>query len=292
MLATWIRDVYGNGDRTEMRAAIDEIASPLDSYGFASAGVYVFFDPIGSDVLYIGLARDLAQRFAQHNGLVSMPLSGCKRAQLEEWFKQHNSLGYAIFAQSCIDQVPVSRRAATMRAEYYDEEDDAFWGFDESGLEDIKANEGVLIAAYVQRHGKLPPWNKIGGAIHSRERATSAICAQLDLATGLVDSLFLARKTIRELSSDPTAVSYEEALHAGRQWSVMKNFGARIDSVTILKSLAEEAEKRRYQNPELYEVANRIHASGYYKLPPPPPSVEDTPGSIPCLMKQRAGSGE
>jgi len=37
MLATWIRDVYGD-ERTEMRDAIDDIASPLDSYGFASAG--------------------------------------------------------------------------------------------------------------------------------------------------------------------------------------------------------------------------------------------------------------
>jgi len=27
-----------------------------------------------------------------------------------------------------------------MSAEYYDEEDDVFWSYDESGLEDIKAN--------------------------------------------------------------------------------------------------------------------------------------------------------
>jgi len=101
-----------------------------------------------------------------------------------------------------------------MSAEYYDEEDDVFWSYDESGLEDIKANEGVLIAAYVQGYGKLPPWNKIGGATHSRERANPAIYAQLDLATGLVDSLLLARKTIRKLSSDPTAMAYGEALHA------------------------------------------------------------------------------
>lgn len=288
MLATWIRDVYGNGDRIEMRAAIDDIASPLDSYGFASAGVYVFFDPIKFEVLYIGLARDLAQRFAQHNGLVSMPASGCKRAQLERWFRHHGSLGYAIFVQSCIDQVAVARQAGTMSAEYYDEENDAFWGYGESGLEDIKANEGVLIAAYLQRHGNLPRWNKIGGATHSRERATPGIYAQLDLATGLIDSLLLARKTIRQLSSDPTAMTYEEALHVGRQWSIMNNFGTGIDSPTILKSLAEEAEKRKLQNPWLYRVVNRINVSGYHTLPPPPPASENTPGSIPYLMKQRA----
>ena len=69
--------MYGNDERTEMRDAIDDIASPLDSYGFASAGIYVFFDPIKFEVLYIGLAGDLAQRFAQHNGLASMPASVC-----------------------------------------------------------------------------------------------------------------------------------------------------------------------------------------------------------------------
>ena len=284
--------MYGNDERTEMRDAIDDIASPLDSFGFASAGVYVFFDTIKFEVLYIGLARDLAQRFAQHNGLASMPASGCKRVQLEEWFKRRKSLGYAIFVQSCIDQVAVSRQAGTMNAEYYDEEDDVFWSYDESGLEDIKANEGVLIAAYLQRHGKLPPWNKIGGATYSRERANPAIYAQLDLATGLVDSLLLARKTIRKLSSDPTAMAYEEALHAGRQWSIIKNFGAGIDSLTILKSLAEVTEKQGYLNPELYAVTNHIHTSGYSELPPPPPASEDAVGSIPYLTNQRERDGK
>ena len=292
VLATWIRDVYSYGDRTEMRAAIDDIASPLDSYGFASAGVYVFFDPVEFEVLYIGLARDLAQRFAQHNGLASMPISGCKRAQLEEWFSQHESLGYSIFVQSCFDQVAVSRQAGTMSAEYYDEEGATFWEYGESGLEDIKANEGVLIEAYLQRHGHLPRWNSIGGAIHSRDQAKPAIYAQLDLAIGLIDSLLLARKSIRGLSSDPTFMTYEEALHVGRQWSVMKSFGGGIDSLSILKSLAEEAKERRHLNPELVRVSDRIYASGYYKLSPPPPASEETCGSIPYLLKQQADDRE
>lgn len=290
MLATWIRDVYGYDDRTEMQAAIDDIASPLDSYGFASAGVYIFFDPVKLEVLYIGLARDLAQRFAQHNGLAGMPVSGCKRVQLEKWFTQHKSLGYAIFVQSYIDQVAVSRQVGTKSAEYYDEENDAFWGYGEGGLEDIKANEGVLIAAYLQRHGHLPRWNKIGGAVQSRKRATAGIYAQLDLATGQIDSLLLARRTIRELSSDPTAMSYEEALHVGRLWSIVETFGAGVDSLTILKCLAEEAKKQRHINPELLRVSNRIYASEYYLLPPPVPASQDTDGSIPFLMKQRANN--
>jgi predicted GIY-YIG superfamily endonuclease len=288
MLATWIRDVYAYEDRAEMRAAIDDIASPLDSYGFASAGVYVFFDPAKFEALYIGLARDLSQRFAQHNGLAGLLISGCKRVQLEKWFTQHKSLGYAIFVQSHIGQVAVSRQVGTMSAEYYDEENDAFWGYGESGLETIKANEGVLIAAFLRRHGRLPRWNKIGGAVRSRERATDGIYAQLDLATGQIDSLLLARRTIRELSGDPTAMSYEEALDVGRLHSILKTFGAGVDSLTILKSLEEEANNQRHINPELLEVGNRMYASKYYSLPPPIPASQDTEGSIPYLMKWRA----
>jgi hypothetical protein len=130
--------VYGDDQRSDLRQAIDGIASPLDYYGFASAGVYIFFDPENFDVLYIGLARDLSVRFAQHNNLVRMPAGGCKRKQINEWFGKRKLLGYATFVQSSYDQVAVSRQAGTMTAAYYDEESDAFWGYDESGLEDIK----------------------------------------------------------------------------------------------------------------------------------------------------------
>ena len=82
-------------------------------------------------------------------------------------------MGYSIFVQSCFDQVAVSRQKGTMSAAYCDEEEDAFWDYDSSGLEDIKANEGAFIAAHMQHHGHLPRWNKIGGARHSRGRAGS-----------------------------------------------------------------------------------------------------------------------
>lgn len=288
MLATWIRDVYGDDQRSDLREAIDGIASPLDNYGFASAGVYIFFDPTNFDVLYIGLARDLSVRFAQHNDLVTMSADGCKREQVKEWFGKRKSLGYAAFVQSCYDQVAVSRQAGTMSAEYYDEESDAFWGYDESGLEDIKANEGALIAAYSGYHGRLPLWNKIGGARHARQRAPQRLYGQLELAAGAVDSLLLARRTIRELWNEPVSMSYEEALHAGRQLAILKTFGIGVDSLIIVKSMVEQAEKRKHIDPNLLELSNCIYSSGYYMLPPPAPGSEKTPGSIAYEMRQRS----
>lgn len=43
--------------------AIDDLCSPKDNYGWASAGIYCFW-------VYIGLAGDLAERFKQHNGIL------------------------------------------------------------------------------------------------------------------------------------------------------------------------------------------------------------------------------
>src|SRR5687768_10054737 len=107
MLVTWVRDVYTDIQRSEMRAAIDSIASPNTYDGFASNGIYVFFDPESREVLYIGLARDLSERFAQHNGLVRMREDGCKVRQIAAWFETHDRLGYAAALQSPFSQAGV-----------------------------------------------------------------------------------------------------------------------------------------------------------------------------------------
>jgi len=73
-----MRDDYQAHEAQELREAIDDLASPLDTYGFASTGVYIFFDPDTKDILYIGLARDLSERFAQRNALIKMAAKSCK----------------------------------------------------------------------------------------------------------------------------------------------------------------------------------------------------------------------
>lgn len=74
MFGTVIIDAYSNNETEEMAKAIDDLCSPNDNYGWASAGIYSFWDYDKHEVLYIGLARDLSERFCQHNGLLKIPL--------------------------------------------------------------------------------------------------------------------------------------------------------------------------------------------------------------------------
>lgn len=46
-----------------MADAIDDLCCPNDNYGWVSAGIYCFWDYYTHEVLYIGLAGDLAERF-------------------------------------------------------------------------------------------------------------------------------------------------------------------------------------------------------------------------------------
>lgn len=68
MWVTIVRDHFGSGERPDIRAALEEIASPLDTWGWSSNAVYTFWDPQSREVLYVRLAVDIAERFAQHLG--------------------------------------------------------------------------------------------------------------------------------------------------------------------------------------------------------------------------------
>ena len=80
----------------EMADAIDDLCSPTDNYGWASAGIYCFWDYYAEAVLYIGLAGDLAERFKQHNGILPIK-EGSKQKQIEDYFSRNERLGYTIF---------------------------------------------------------------------------------------------------------------------------------------------------------------------------------------------------
>lgn len=280
MLATWMRDVYRGHEREMLWTAIDDLVSPLDTYGFASAGVYVFFDPKSHQVLYIGLAVDLAQRFAQHNGLIGFPDAGCKRRQIDNWFEQHEELGYAIFVQSPIDQVSVSRQRGTGSESFYDEEANTFWDYPRFGLDNIRRTEGILLSSHRKALSALPPWNKVGGAKHPPELATPGGYRLLELAAGRTDSLLLARKSIRDLSDDHNATAYETALHTGRIGAIQYNFGLEIDSLTVWRYFSDRAKDPRLQGSVLLDTALRLQADEYPLLPPPPPGSADTPGQL------------
>lgn len=84
MFGTIIMDSYKADEAESMSQNIDEICSPMDTVGWASAGIYSFWDYYTKDVLYIGLASDLCVRFRQHNGLLPIDENACKVRQIKD----------------------------------------------------------------------------------------------------------------------------------------------------------------------------------------------------------------
>ena len=55
MFGTVIIDAYRKDEAIEMAKAIDDLCSPKDNYGWASAGIYCFWDYYAEAVPYVGL---------------------------------------------------------------------------------------------------------------------------------------------------------------------------------------------------------------------------------------------
>lgn len=87
MFGTIILDAYCLDETKSMAEFIDEICSPLDTVGWASAGIYSFWNYDTRELLYIGLASDLYVRFKQHNGLLPIDDNACKYQQIQDYFK-------------------------------------------------------------------------------------------------------------------------------------------------------------------------------------------------------------
>src|SRR6516164_5814339 len=121
MLATIILDSFARDEPAEIASALDDLCSPDDNYGFASACIYAFWSLPGQDLLYVGLAREVARRFRQHTGLIDCDPACCKRRQIEQYYQTNQRLGYSIIVQSFLDQ-SVSEKDRRELAELYDEE--------------------------------------------------------------------------------------------------------------------------------------------------------------------------
>lgn len=223
MFGTVIIDAYREKEKQQMADAIDDLCCPNDNYGWASAGIYCFWDYYTHEVLYIGLAGDLAERFMQHNGLLHVE-SGSKEKQINEYFKSHELLGYSIFVQSPLSQPLVHRNknqyekfAKQINAPVQDL-------LCEQGKNDIHRVEGILIEAYRGKHGDFPRWNRIGGDIEGQNRVlpnnyniVNAFAHPEEYEANPI----VSRCTIRELSENPSYEFCENYLHAVRMYMFM-----------------------------------------------------------------------
>lgn len=215
---TIVREQFGSGERQDIRAALEEIASPLDMWGWSSNAVYTFWDPQARDLLYVGLAVDIGERFAQHLGLKSCRASGCKREQINAWFKNHETIGYSVILQSDNMQPVVGRLAKDLGL--------AGPEADEVQPGELRYLEGRFIEAHRRRFGTRPPWNSVGGSRFGQAQvADLEPDALFDILPGRIDSLFVARPSIRDLAASPTAVAFEICLHTARLRAAMFGLG-------------------------------------------------------------------
>lgn len=226
MFGTIIMDSYIANEAEMMAMNLDEICSPMDTFGWASAGIYSFWNYYTKEILYIGLASDLCIRFKQHNGLCSTTETGCKNKQIQEYFSKYERLGYSILVQSPLSQ-PIVHRNETMYRKYFGISKNIpipnYAG--EEGLEFIRQAEGQLIESYRRIVGKIPPWNKIGGDKYSRKFASkdNYLYVVKAFSEGTTNNYLVSKSTIRELAANATFEWFETQLHGLRMTMLNSN---------------------------------------------------------------------
>jgi hypothetical protein len=205
MLCTVISDSYTTDERAEVGDALSTLLT-LDSPDWSRKGVYAYWDRETHELLYLGLASDLPLRFAQHNGLASHS-GGNKKKEIDEHFLHRTHLGFTIVIQGAAVAIH-----------------DAIVGLDFTlGVrsdELIAVGEGQLIETHRLVHGHRPPWNNKGGAKEGTRWAMAAP-ALLNVLAARRSSLFVARRSLRDLARDDAAKSYEAAIHAARMRATM-----------------------------------------------------------------------
>ena len=215
---TIIIDAYRDDERREVYDALESLFGPTSGTSWSTAGIYVYWDFTSREILYVGLASDLAVRFGQHNRFKGCPDSGCKRVQIDAYFAAGNEfLGFTVLPLSSLTQPSGARwdRAIDLRDRELIELQASLSA---DALNDIRTLEGGLIAAHKARSGAIPPWNKDPGRRPSQEISpTDGTSAAV---TGRFDCLLQSRRTIRELAADGEASIFEEHLHGARLLAV------------------------------------------------------------------------
>jgi hypothetical protein len=207
VLCTVLWETYADDEREAVWSALKSLLT-VDSPDWSRKGVYGYWDPATRKLLYLGLATNLPERFAQHNGLISHS-GGNKREQIDAWFAGHPRLGLTTMIQAAavalLDQI--NDLSFTMGAR---------------SDEIIALGEGQLIELHRKEQGSRPPWNGVGGAMRGRDLAVDSGASLIPILAARRDSLFVARRSLRELAGDSQARVWEATIHAARMRAVME----------------------------------------------------------------------
>jgi hypothetical protein len=262
MWGSFILASYRWDARRALADALEEIASSRDTYGFASGGVYCFWRLEPREVLYIGRAVDLPERFAQHNGLRGRG-HGTKRDQILSHFEQADELGYTVLVRAPNSQTFVARLRHQVESDFGPFDEEELWELEEEARSEadreIAHAEGIALRSYVLAHGVLPPWNRMGGELSHWGARMHRADDSGALMTGTTDMLLQARRTIQQLADDPTATQFESVLQLARSRAVARAMlsNEQLSDFAILRALDE-------LDQELVGVdRERIRRAGY-----------------------------
>lgn len=226
-LATIIPTTYTTAARAKLLEAIDTVCGPVGSYGWSTAGVYVFWDPDTREVLYVGLALNLLQRFQQHNGVAPCPAAGCKRDKVLAYLANNRPLGYSLILQTR-NRKPVCQGVQTITEadmEWFEEQLCVFSVEEAKELLNkeidvtIRRTEGAMLAAFKADNGRLPAWNSIGGIdsyyppfeLDDARDYLKAVTSQPSRFDPLI-----VKASIVDIADNPSWEGYEEYLHGVR----------------------------------------------------------------------------
>ncbi|OME75979.1 hypothetical protein BK120_30200 [Paenibacillus sp. FSL A5-0031] len=215
MFGTIILDAYRRDEMNQIAYALDDLCSATDSYGWASSGIYSYWNYYTNELLYIGLAVDLTERFKQHNGLIAVDPSSCKYEKIQDYFQSNEKLGFSIFVQSPLSQAVTRNNIYNWFG--YDPNEFSIRDFTQDRFrKELKIIEGILIETYRMKKGILPPWNAVAGNVAGQKRAKKESYEIIKFLTSFEPSPYTAKYSLRELSNDPIIEGHENFLHAVR----------------------------------------------------------------------------
>lgn len=233
MMATIILDSFTMAEAQEIASALDMLCSPLDNYAFSSAAIYAFWSIPEREVLYIGLAKDVALRFRQHLNLIACDPNCCKVREVNDYFATKDRIGYSIVVQSTM----CSPLTAEDQQAIQNALDDDAATIDVTDVfeaeENIAVAEGMLIELFEQLADRLPKWNKIRGSKRGKKRRSFfSAFDNLRSVQGL-----LAGKTFEEIEQEFAAEGPPYELLLNLEGSELSELNARA----TLREIADDA---------------------------------------------------
>jgi len=214
VLATIVQDAYRVTEKSAVSSALHNITEPRNG-NWSSAGVYSFWDYHTKEILYLGLAVDLAQRFDQHNGETGISSVGSKSKEIRRYFESHEKLGYSIILQSALSQ-PITRKLKDGFPGFFSQPASAHYDVGEDGRNSIRRMEGILIESYRSLFGRFPAWNKVGGSAEGQRSASPKNYPLLKILNTSEINKFVSRVSLRELAENSEYNSHEAYLHSVR----------------------------------------------------------------------------